>query len=175
MRKCANNSPYMRRPLVIYDFATAPLWISLFMKKIWFPLLSVYTLQKHNTENSKQIFPEKELRGLSPKFPHSCFYERFVNFQDRSAYSVAGKYVDRFREYINRSQTHECGNWDWGHAIPFLGMHKWDFRCCAVYIYSSSRKDIEQNLGSSQPSSIADSQMSFHVFFKVHFKTLGTG
>jgi hypothetical protein len=26
------------------------------------------TLQKHNTENSKQIFPEKELRGHSPNF-----------------------------------------------------------------------------------------------------------
>ncbi len=27
-------------------------------------------------------------------------------------------------------QTHECGNWDcWGHAIPFLGIPKWDFRC----------------------------------------------
>jgi hypothetical protein len=25
MRKCANISSYMRRPLVIYDFATAPL------------------------------------------------------------------------------------------------------------------------------------------------------
>jgi hypothetical protein len=24
MRKCANISPYMRKPLVIYDFATAP-------------------------------------------------------------------------------------------------------------------------------------------------------
>jgi hypothetical protein len=26
------------------------------------------TLQKDNTENSKQILPEKELRGLSPNF-----------------------------------------------------------------------------------------------------------
>jgi hypothetical protein len=26
------------------------------------------TLQRRNTENSKQIFPEKELRGLSPNF-----------------------------------------------------------------------------------------------------------
>jgi hypothetical protein len=25
-----------------------------------------HTLQRHNTENSKQIFPEKELRGYSP-------------------------------------------------------------------------------------------------------------
>ncbi len=23
---------------------------------------------------------------------------------------------------INRLQTHECRNWDWGHAIPFLGI-----------------------------------------------------
>ncbi len=39
MRKCANISPYMRRPLVIYDFATAPFWISLYMRKIWFSFL----------------------------------------------------------------------------------------------------------------------------------------
>jgi hypothetical protein len=25
-------------------------------------------MQRHNTKNSKQIFPEKELRGLSPNF-----------------------------------------------------------------------------------------------------------
>ncbi len=24
--------------------------------------------------------------------------------------------------YINRSQTHECRNWDWGHAIPSPGI-----------------------------------------------------
>ncbi len=23
---------------------------------------------------------------------------------------------------VNRSQTHKCGNWDFGHAIPFLGI-----------------------------------------------------
>ncbi len=39
------------------------------------------------------------------------------------------KYGDRPWEYINCSQTHECGNWDWGRAIPFLGIHKWVFRC----------------------------------------------
>ncbi len=27
-------------------------------------------------------------------------------------------------EYINRSQTHECGNWDWGPTIPRKGIHK---------------------------------------------------
>ncbi len=39
-------------------------------------------------------------------------------------------YVDRSWEYINRSRTRECGNWDWGRAIPIMGIHKWDPRCC---------------------------------------------
>ncbi len=31
-------------------------------------------------------------------------------------------------EYIIRSQTHECGNWDWGLDIPFLGIFVSNFR-----------------------------------------------
>jgi hypothetical protein len=42
MRKSSSISPYMRRPLAIYDFATAPFWISLYMRKILFSFLSVY-------------------------------------------------------------------------------------------------------------------------------------
>ncbi len=30
--------------------------------------------------------------------------------------------------YLNRSQTHECRNWDWGRTIPSLGIHQLDFR-----------------------------------------------
>jgi hypothetical protein len=69
-------------------------------------------LQRHNNENLKQISPEKELRGLCPNFPHSCVCERIIYYHDGSAYSAAGKYVDQSWEYINRSQTHECGIWD---------------------------------------------------------------
>ncbi len=36
----------------------------------------------------------------------------------------------------NRSQTHECWNWDWGRAIPFFGIHKEDIRC-SVQLYIS--------------------------------------
>ncbi len=87
------------------------------------------TLQRHNTENSKQIFPEKELRCLSPNFQITVC-ERFIYSQDQSAYCAAGKYKDRFWEYINRSQTHECGNRDWGRAISFLGIPlQWMFTC----------------------------------------------
>ena len=52
------------------------------------------------------------------------------------------KYVDWSWEYINRSKTHECGNWGWGSAIPRKGIHKWDFRCSAV---KSSAKKKSQN------------------------------
>ncbi len=44
MRKCANSSPYMGRPSIIYDFPTAPFWIYLYMRKIWFSFLSVYSV-----------------------------------------------------------------------------------------------------------------------------------
>ena len=33
---------YLRRPFIIYDFATASFWISLYMRKILFSFLSVY-------------------------------------------------------------------------------------------------------------------------------------
>jgi hypothetical protein len=45
--------------------------------------------------------------------PHSRVCEGFIYSYDRSAYSATGKYVvDLSWEYINRSQRHECGNWD---------------------------------------------------------------
>jgi hypothetical protein len=43
------------------------------------------------------------------------------------------KYVDRSWEYINRSQTHECGNWGWGRAIP--GKEYINVIGVAVYIW----------------------------------------
>ncbi len=33
------------------------------------------------------------------------------------------KYIDWSWEYINRSKTHECGNWGWGRAIPRKGIY----------------------------------------------------
>ncbi len=68
-------------------------------------------------------FPRKGIVRPQSQCPHSWFIYSQCS-HDRSAYSAAGKYVVR-------SQTHECGNWDWGRTIPFLGIHKWDFRCSA--------------------------------------------
>jgi hypothetical protein len=55
MRKCANISPYMRMPLVIYDFATAPFWISLYMRKIVFSFLSVYSSMYRDIKWERRI------------------------------------------------------------------------------------------------------------------------
>jgi hypothetical protein len=49
-------------------------------------------LQRHNTENSEQMFGEKQLRGQS-QFPHLCACERFKIPTNRFSYSAAGKYV----------------------------------------------------------------------------------
>ncbi len=74
--------------------------------------------------------PEKDYHSLSPNFHIHVSGMRFTyshDRTDRTAYSAAGKYMDWSWEYIYRSETHECGNWDWSRAIPFLGIHKWDW------------------------------------------------
>ncbi len=91
-----------------------------------------YAQQRHNTENLKQIFPEKELHGLSPYFHIHVSVNDLIKYShDQSVYSAGGKYVDRSWEYINRPQTLDCGNRDRGRPIPFLGIHKREFHCSA--------------------------------------------
>jgi hypothetical protein len=58
------------------------------------------------------------------------------------------KYVDRSWEYINRSQTHECVNWDWGRAIRRKELHKWNFRCSVIV--GPNPNSIVQNNASSK-------------------------
>ncbi len=60
-----------------------------------------YTLQRQNAENLKQIFPEKEYRGLSPNFHIHVSASRFI-FPRWVCLFCWRKYVDRSREHINR-------------------------------------------------------------------------
>ncbi len=64
---------------------------------------------------------------LSPNSYPLYLWEIYI-FRDRSVYFAAAKYVDRSCGNINRSQIYECRNWDWGRAIPFLGINKLYFR-----------------------------------------------
>jgi hypothetical protein len=45
------------------------------------------------------VISKTELKCSVSQFLHSYIYERFIYFQDWSAYSAAGKYVDRSWEY----------------------------------------------------------------------------
>jgi hypothetical protein len=58
----------------------------------------------------KLLFPKQNFNVLHSSFTHISVKDLYI--QDRSSYFVAGKYVDRSWEYINRSQTHECENYD---------------------------------------------------------------
>ncbi len=80
-------------------------------------------------EQLQYVHCKIELYCFVSQFLRSYICERFIYFQNWSVYFAAAKYVGRSWKYINRSQTHECGNWYWGRAIPRKGIHKWDFHC----------------------------------------------
>ncbi len=94
-------------------------------KNFWFPFM--YS-QKWYCAAS--LFPKHNYNVLLPiptliymweiyKFPGSvCLFCRS---------KICGP-IDRSWKFINLSQTHVYRNWDWGRAIPFLGIHKLDFR-----------------------------------------------
>ncbi len=90
-------------------------------------------VQRHYTKKSKQMFPESELRSISPNSYIHFLWTIYILPRSVCLFccrKIGGPIV----EYINRSQTHESGNWDWGRAVPFLGIHKSEFLCRVITI-----------------------------------------
>ncbi len=59
------------------------------------------------------VFPEKELRGLSPNFHIYVSVSDFLIPRiGPHIFLQQNRQADRSWEYKNRSQTDECGNWD---------------------------------------------------------------
>ncbi len=73
-------------------------------------------LQRHNAENSKQIFPRNCVASV-PISTFMCLWCVSLFCYRKICGPILGL------SSINRSQTHECGNWDWGRVIPFMGIH----------------------------------------------------
>ncbi len=58
-----------------------------------------------------------------PQFPHSCVLsDLYIPRIILHTVFPPAEQADPSWEYIIRPQTHECGNWDWGFDIPFLGI-----------------------------------------------------
>ncbi len=99
----------------------------------------VYTLSRSGTESGahcKDIIPQirnkysqkRILRGLSPNFHiHVSARDFYIPAMGPPILLRENMWTDPGNIYKPLTQTHECGNWDWGRAIPFLGIHKWDF------------------------------------------------
>jgi hypothetical protein len=68
------------------------------------------TLQRQNAENLKQIFPEKEYRGLSPNF-HIHVSVSELYFPTMGMPVLLEEICRLILGNMNRSKTHECGNW----------------------------------------------------------------
>ncbi len=105
-----------------------------------------YTLLRTNTENLRQIFSEKELRDSSNFHIHVFVSDLYIPTMDLPILlqEICGLWsLDWSWEYINRSQTHECGNWDWGRAIPRKWIHKWGFS-----LQCSQKKPVRDIQGS---------------------------
>jgi hypothetical protein len=97
------------------------------------------TLQR----KSHFCIPRKGIAGPQSQFQHLCVCERFIYSQDRSTYLPAAEKADWWWEYINRSQTHECGNWDWGCAIHFFGIFVSNFWYCVFAVQYEERFPYE--------------------------------
>ncbi len=79
----------------------------------------------HCNKNLIYVFLFWELCGLSPNFHiHVSVSELYIpRIGPHISCSRIGT-VDRSWECINRSQTHECRNWDCNRALPFLRIYR---------------------------------------------------
>ena len=64
--------------------------------------------------------------------PISTFMTMYLTmYHDKLYIPMIGprvKYVYQSWEHMNRSQIHECGNWERGRAVSFLGIFVSNFR-----------------------------------------------
>jgi hypothetical protein len=74
---------------------------------------------------------KRNIRASVPISTFMCLWANYI-FPRWVCLFCWRKYVDRSWEYINRSQTHECGNWGWGRAIPRKWIYKRNCPCSAV-------------------------------------------
>ncbi len=98
-------------------------------RKIW--SREYRTGKTAKTENSKQIFPEKELRGLSPHFnvhvSVSNLYIPTISVCLFCRRKICGPIPGKYKS-LTDTRMWKLG---WKPHNSLSGIHKWDFRCSA--------------------------------------------
>ncbi len=133
MRKYANISPFMRRPLVIYNYATAPFWISSFMRKIWFPFLSVHNAVHTNLRTltksvgwSIHSVDRLDLAGAGRSI-HACLYRSRLVAAHCSLLRLEKKPIVNGVIYVKGSRKWETRGVGKGQTLGNLGNDLWAY------------------------------------------------
>ncbi len=92
-------------------------------------IFASYALQSHNTKILNKYSQKRYCAVSLPMSAFMCLWPLYLFPPSGLPILQENMWTDPGNIYVNRSQTHECGIWDWGRAIPFLGIHNWDFRC----------------------------------------------
>ncbi len=121
-KACSSRNNSRLSAILYFSIHYAIVWTYSNSESNWYlTAKNQYPPPPHKIETN---IPRKGLARPKSQFPHSRVSLSEIS-HDRSAYIFSyRKYVDWFWEYINRSQTHECGNWDLGCAIPRNWIHK---------------------------------------------------
>ncbi len=118
---------------------------------------AIYLTERYSTECRGPIayctvtkllfmYSQKRNCAASSHIPNSCVCavsDLYIPRIGPHIFLQQNRQIDR-EKYINRSQTHECGNLDCGHAIPFLGIFVSNFWYCvfAVWLHVRSPKQV---------------------------------
>ncbi len=102
MGKYLRISSYIREPFLIYDFATPPLWISLYMRKIWFSFLSVWGFSCHFLGTFFSTITETEyLQFICSRQDFSAIYSKGEGTSTSSSWFPA----------INEKERNPCNKY----------------------------------------------------------------
>ncbi len=113
-------------------------------KTLWQKLDLKQLTAKNQYQNSKQISQKRNCAAPTVLLSTFICLWAIYTFPRLICLFCCRKYVNRSWEYLNRLQTHECGNWDWGRAIPRKGIQTLDFRCSAAPWYVWTLSNIFQ-------------------------------
>jgi hypothetical protein len=114
------------------------------MYKYNFSLIAIKNISVALKRNFTFMISEK--RNCSASVPISTFMSRWAIYIFPGSVHIfscsrIGRPIVRIL-YINSSQTHECGNWNWSCAIPFLGIFVSNFQYRIFAVRSTGRSTV---------------------------------